>query len=131
MVSNKAPLQRFDADSGEFEGLVSGGCLEDDLAAHAGKVIEMGKARVVTCDLIAACMRGLSPACSCIVMSHHLTTDRSYLSVLSRSLVPYIGLLGPAGWLHGPAGLDIGADSPESIALSILAEIHALSRARG
>jgi xanthine/CO dehydrogenase XdhC/CoxF family maturation factor len=29
--------------------------------------------------------------------------------------------------LHGPAGLDIGADSPESIALSILAQIHAQS----
>lgn len=78
-----------------------------------------------------------------IVMSHHLATDRSYLVTLAGSPVPYIGLLGPpgrrerllgeigaaaardlAGRLHGPAGLDIGADSPESIALSILAQIH-------
>jgi xanthine/CO dehydrogenase XdhC/CoxF family maturation factor len=77
-----------------------------------------------------------------IVMSHHLATDRSYLATLAASSIPYLGLLGPPGRrdrllrelgaaatglgdrLHGPAGLDIGADSPESIALSILAQIH-------
>jgi xanthine/CO dehydrogenase XdhC/CoxF family maturation factor len=31
--------------------------------------------------------------------------------------------------LHGPAGFDIGADGPASIALSILAEVHAEIRA--
>jgi xanthine/CO dehydrogenase XdhC/CoxF family maturation factor len=83
-----------------------------------------------------------------IVMSHHLATDRSYLAALAASPIPYIGLLGPRGRrerlvrelgsaadglgarLHGPAGLDIGADSPESIALAILAEIHAAGRTR-
>ena len=83
-----------------------------------------------------------------IVMSHHLVTDRSYLLELARSPIPYVGLLGPAGRrerllrelgsdasslagrLHGPAGLRIGADSPESIALAILAEVHALTKAR-
>lgn len=79
-----------------------------------------------------------------IVMSHHLATDRKYLEVLARSDIPYIGLLGPpdrrarlvadlggaaenlSHRLHGPAGYDIGADGPASIALSILAEIHAV-----
>jgi xanthine/CO dehydrogenase XdhC/CoxF family maturation factor len=83
-----------------------------------------------------------------IVMSHHLATDRSYLAALAPSSIPYIGLLGPPGRrdrllrelghtaaalgdrLHGPAGLDIGADSPESIALSIVGEIHAMTRHR-
>ncbi|MCL4791638.1 MAG: XdhC family protein [Gammaproteobacteria bacterium] len=80
-----------------------------------------------------------------VVMSHHLATDRTYLQQLADSGIPYIGLLGPQarrerllqdlgaaaqalqGRLHGPAGLDIGADSPETIALSILAQIQAVS----
>jgi xanthine/CO dehydrogenase XdhC/CoxF family maturation factor len=82
-----------------------------------------------------------------VVMSHHLATDRIYLQQLAASKIPYIGLLGPParrerlmqelgataqtlhGRLHGPAGLDIGASSPESIALSILAQIQAVNAA--
>lgn len=78
-----------------------------------------------------------------VVMSHHLATDRLYLRALADAAPRYVGLLGPAGRrdrlleelgtdgadlrsrLHAPAGLSIGADSPESIALAILAEIHA------
>jgi xanthine/CO dehydrogenase XdhC/CoxF family maturation factor len=33
--------------------------------------------------------------------------------------------------LHGPAGLDIGAEGPEEIASAIVAEILAVSRGRG
>lgn len=77
-----------------------------------------------------------------IVMSHHLRSDRSYLSQLAETNVRYVGLLGPAnrrkrllsdigaaavklqGRLHGPAGLDIGGHGPEAIALSIIAEMQ-------
>lgn len=79
-----------------------------------------------------------------MVMSHHLATDRLYLRALADSDIPYVGLLGPrrrreqlladlgeagerlAARLHGPAGLDIGARGAEGIALSIIAEIHAV-----
>ncbi len=77
-----------------------------------------------------------------IVMSHNLDADRDYLRQLATTAIPYLGLLGPkqrrarlieelgeAGKqleyrLHGPAGLEIGANSPESIALAIVAEMQ-------
>jgi xanthine/CO dehydrogenase XdhC/CoxF family maturation factor len=78
-----------------------------------------------------------------IVMSHHLESDLQYLRALARSGIPYVGLLGPAARreklladlgtdadslrprLRAPVGLDIGGRSPESIALSIVGEVHA------
>jgi len=94
--------------------------------------------------------RSLDPGryTAAVVMSHHLDTDRACLRALARTTMPYIGLLGPgarrerllgdlgaaapdlAGRLRGPAGLGIGADSPETIALAILAEIHAMLAGR-
>jgi xanthine/CO dehydrogenase XdhC/CoxF family maturation factor len=84
-----------------------------------------------------------------IVMSHHLVSDQAYLAALAgHDGIPYVGLLGPAprrarlmqelgpdaqglqGRLHGPIGLDIGAKSPETIALAIVSEIQAVLAGR-
>jgi xanthine dehydrogenase accessory factor len=77
-----------------------------------------------------------------VIMSHHLPSDLAYLRTLSATRIPYVGLLGPAvrreklltdlgadaarlnGRLRAPIGLNIGGRAPESIALSIVAEIH-------
>jgi xanthine/CO dehydrogenase XdhC/CoxF family maturation factor len=79
-----------------------------------------------------------------VIMSHHLQSDRNYLSAITASRIAYIGLLGPrarrerllgdlgersrdvASRVYGPVGLAIGADTPQGIALAIAAEIHAV-----
>ncbi|WP_066321682.1 XdhC family protein [Bacillus sp. FJAT-29814] len=83
----------------------------------------------------------------CVIMNHHLERDMDSLAVALKSDAPYVGLLGPRirraklmnhlkeqgttfsnkqlEKLHSPIGLDIGAETPEEIALSIMAEITA------
>lgn len=83
-----------------------------------------------------------------VVMSHHLSSDLEYLRVLAHSPLRYVGLLGPAprreklladlgddardlrDRLRAPVGLAIGGRAPESIALAIVAEIHAFLNGR-
>ncbi|HEX6123779.1 MAG TPA: XdhC/CoxI family protein [Pyrinomonadaceae bacterium] len=88
-----------------------------------------------------------------VIMTHNYEHDRRILRQLLRSSVAYIAALGPKrrteqlldeiasdgenftgeqlARLYAPAGLDIGADSPEAIALSIVAEIQSVLRNRG
>ena len=79
-----------------------------------------------------------------VVMSHHLENDSIYLAQVASREIPYIGCLGPRArrqrlkgmadcperQVFGPVGLDIGAELPESIALSLVAEIHAVLNQR-
>lgn len=82
-----------------------------------------------------------------VIMTHNLGRDYVALSRLLPLGLPYVALLGPrkrqaqllnqleeaipveSDWLdslYSPAGLDIGSDSPEEIALAIVAEISAV-----
>ncbi|HYO79057.1 MAG TPA: XdhC family protein [Thermoanaerobaculia bacterium] len=75
-----------------------------------------------------------------VVMTHNFQRDVDLLPQLMRSQLAYIGLLGPksrgedlfaeAGLqrdarIHSPIGLDLGSETPDEIALAIVAEIQA------
>ncbi len=80
-----------------------------------------------------------------VLMSHNFNYDRAVLQALLTTDVPYIGMLGPRkrfdkmqgefalsghsfteaafNRIHAPIGLDLGAETPDEIALSIIAEV--------
>ncbi|WP_103863914.1 XdhC family protein [Aquimarina sp. I32.4] len=85
-----------------------------------------------------------------VLMSHNFAKDLLYLQVLTETCPAYIGLLGPSqrrekllfalieyfpeitdsflDTIHGPAGLNLGAETPQEIAISIIAEILSVIR---
>jgi xanthine dehydrogenase accessory factor len=82
----------------------------------------------------------LGPLTYAVVKTHSVEHDRRWVARLLASDVPYIGVLGPRARteeilrelrlenddrIFGPIGLDLRADGPEQIAVSIVAELLA------
>jgi xanthine/CO dehydrogenase XdhC/CoxF family maturation factor len=87
-----------------------------------------------------------------VLMTHNFAYDLRYLVALQHTTPNYIGLLGPTkrredllsqcieycpelsdnflNIIHGPAGLDIGSETPQEIAIAIVSEILAVTRNR-
>ena len=87
-----------------------------------------------------------------VVMTHNFLRDKAYLRGLLTTDARYVAMLGPAARtqrllmeleeegtpiteerrarIHGPAGLDLGAEGPEEIAQAIVGEIVAVRRGR-
>ena len=87
-----------------------------------------------------------------VLMTHNFANDLRFLVALKDTTPNYIGLLGPTKrrddllsqfieycpdisdefleTVHGPAGLNIGSETPQEIAVSIISEILAVTRHR-
>lgn len=82
----------------------------------------------------------LSPLDSVVIMTHDFQRDQKIVERLQQMDLLYFGILGSKkrterllggsipSWIHAPVGISIGAEGPEEIAVSIVAELIAMRR---
>ncbi len=95
---------------------------------------------------------GIDDETAVVLMTHSFAKDLAYLLAIKDSSPAYLGLLGPSGRreklmdglierypdiserflerIYGPAGLNLGSETPEEIAISVLSEILAIVRGK-
>ena len=116
----------------------------EQLARAVGWRVDVVTARTCHPNDVASKL-DLTPYDAAIVMTHNFLFDVELLRALLATRIPYIGILGPKKRgdellaelgaareprIHSPIGLDLGGETPEEIALSIVAEVQAVLNRR-
>ncbi|HEY3934859.1 MAG TPA: XdhC family protein [Gemmatimonadales bacterium] len=137
------PLARFAVEAGFHTVVVDRrpGLLAPDRFPDSTELVESSAA-----DLT-ACLNFGTETCA-VVMTHNFADDEQYLRALLATSAPYLGVLGPRqrterllrhiaadisfdiDRVHGPVGLDLGAEGAEQVALSVVAELLAVRSGR-
>ncbi len=109
-----------------------------------------GAVEFINCDPEEMNMDKIDQQTAVVFMSHSYVKDLKYLIALSDTKPVYLGILGPKKRrerllgeflehcpevsdeffdnIHGPAGLNIGAETPQEIAIAVISEILSVIR---